>query len=69
MEAYTAVTPEKCIPQETVIENVKLARAYVPFEIRCTTFAPDMALTKGTIFPPLWDNYQRRKEGWMYGDE
>jgi hypothetical protein len=69
MGAHSAATPEKCVPQETVIENVKLARAYVPFEIRCATFAPDIALPKGTIFPPLWDNYQRRREGVMYGDE
>lgn len=69
MDEFTAAMPGKCIPQETVIENVKLARAYVPFEIRCTTFTPDTALLKGTIFPPLWDNYHHRKEGWMYGDE
>lgn len=44
---------ESCIPQETVITDVKLAHAYVPFEILCSTFMPLEGLKKGTIFPPL----------------
>ncbi len=55
--------PDKCIPQETVLENVKLARAYVPFQKLCATFSPAAALTKGTIFPPLWDNYRKDMKG------
>lgn len=61
---------DKCIPQETVIKNVKLAQAYVPFQILCTTFSPSVGLTKGTIFPPLWDNYTKNTKGKMvYDDE
>ncbi|PKM73092.1 MAG: hypothetical protein CVU91_05740 [Firmicutes bacterium HGW-Firmicutes-16] len=54
---------DKCIPQETVLENVRLAQAYVPFQILCTTFTPAAGLTKGTIFPPLWDNYTKSVKG------
>lgn len=60
---------DKCTPQETVIENVRLAQAYVPFQIRCTTFDMEEALIKGTIFPPLWDNYKKKKGIPVYDDE
>ena len=61
---------DKCVPQETVINNVRLAQAYVPFQILCMTFTPEAGLTKGTIFPPLWDNYTKTKKGQMvYDDE
>lgn len=69
METNTAAMPDKCIPQETVLENVKLAQAYVPFQFLCSTFSPESSLMKGTVFPPLWDNYRRRTEGMVYGDE
>lgn len=69
METYAAGMPNECVPQETVLENVRLAQAYVPFQFLCSTFSPESALMKGTIFPPLWDNYKRRKEGEAYGDE
>ncbi|MEA4894890.1 MAG: spore coat associated protein CotJA [Oscillospiraceae bacterium] len=60
----------RCIPQETVIENVRLARAYVPFQIMCATFTPSSALAKGTIFPPLWDNYGKNmREERVFDDE
>lgn len=54
-----------CIPQETVIKNVKLAHAYVPFQVLCNTFSPMEALKKGTAFPPLLDVYgwERNKMG------
>ncbi|NLH01291.1 MAG: spore coat associated protein CotJA [Clostridiales bacterium] len=61
---------DKCIPQETVIEDVRLARAYVPFQKLCTTFTPSGALMKGTIFPPLFDDYRwGKKEVKVYEDE
>jgi hypothetical protein len=44
-----------CIPQEMVINNVKLAHAYVPFEKMCDTFTPLTGLKNGTIFPPLFE--------------
>lgn len=53
----------KCTPQETFLENVRLARAYVPFQIMCASFSPASSLTKGTIFPSLWDNYSRDMKG------
>ncbi len=60
---------DKCIPQETVLENIRLAQAYVPFQILCTTFSPAVGLTKGTIFPPLWDNYSKMKGQVVFDDE
>ena len=47
----------ECIPQETVIRNVRLAAAYVPFQKLCTLFAPIEALKKGTAFPELFSPY------------
>lgn len=46
-----------CIPQETVLKDVKLAHAYVPFQILCNTFTPIEALKNGTAFPPLTNMY------------
>jgi hypothetical protein len=51
--AEMAAAPGMCVPQETVINNVKLAHAYVPFEKLCTTFTPLMSLRHGTISPAL----------------
>ena len=47
-----------CIPQETVITDVKLARAYVPFQRLCNTFPPLEGLVHGTIFPELLSPYE-----------
>jgi len=46
-----------CIPQETVLTNVKLATAYVPFQKLCSTLSPVEGLIKGTIFPELVSPY------------
>lgn len=46
---------DKCIPQETYINNVELAQAYVPFQKLCSTFTPLGALTVGTAFPSLYN--------------
>ena len=46
-----------CIPQETVIENVQLANAYVPWQKLCATFTPMRSLIDGTAFPELLDVY------------
>ncbi|MGH4121023.1 spore coat associated protein CotJA [Clostridium sp.] len=46
-----------CIPQETVIENVRLAAAYVPFQNICALFTPVDALMRGTAFPELYSPY------------
>lgn len=46
-----------CIPQEEVIENVRLAAAYVPWQKMCTLFSPLEALRKGTAFPELYSPY------------
>jgi hypothetical protein len=37
--------------------NVKLARAYVPFQKYCTTYEPVEGLDKGTVFPELYSPY------------
>ena len=47
-----------CVPQETVIENVKLARAYVPFQRLCSTYPAVRALCRGTLFPELFSPYR-----------
>ena len=46
-----------CIPQETVITNVRLAAAYVPYQSLCTLFSPIDALKRGTAFPELYSPY------------
>ena len=47
-----------CIPQETIIRNVRLAMAYVPYQNLCTLFSPMEALKRGTVFPELYSPYQ-----------
>ena len=47
-----------CIPQETTIENVRLAAAYVPYETMCVIFPPMEALMRGTAFPELYSPYE-----------
>ena len=47
-----------CIPQETVIRDVRLAMAYVPYQKLCTLFSPIEALKRGTAFPELYSPYQ-----------
>jgi len=51
-----------CVPYENVITNVKLARAYVPFQKLCTLYPPDIALQKGTVFPELYSPYLKKKD-------
>jgi hypothetical protein len=46
-----------CIPQETVIRNVRLAAAYVPWQKMCELFNPIEALKKGTAFPELYSPF------------
>jgi hypothetical protein len=48
-----------CIPQELVIDNVRLAAAYVPYQYLCELFNPIEALAKGTAFPELYSPYDR----------
>jgi len=52
-----------CVTQETVIENVTLAHAYVPFQNMCETFTPDGALCQGTIFPEMTGLYTYNLKG------
>ena len=42
----------KCIPQETTIKDVRLARAYVPFQ-KCAVFFANGSFKRGTAFPEL----------------
>lgn len=48
-----------CIPQELVIDNVRLAAGYVPYQFMCELFNPMEALAKGTAFPELYSPYER----------
>lgn len=53
-----------CIPQETVIRDVRLAAAYVPFQKLCTTFSPLEALKAGTVFPELYSPYEKKDKSY-----
>jgi hypothetical protein len=53
---------EACIPQETVIRNVRLAAAYVPYQKLCTLLSPVEALTLGTAFPELYSPYEGKNK-------
>ncbi|MBZ9615772.1 spore coat associated protein CotJA [Clostridium estertheticum] len=52
------ITMDNCIPQETVIKNIRLAAAYVPYQKLCTLFSPIEALKRGTVFPELFSPYE-----------
>ncbi|WP_207719849.1 spore coat associated protein CotJA [Clostridium algidicarnis] len=52
------ITQKKCIPQETVITNVRLAAAYVPYQKLCTLFSPIESLKRGTVFPELYSPFE-----------
>lgn len=56
----TNLPQDKCIPQETVIRNVRLAAAYVPYQKLCTLLCPTEALKHGTAFPELYSPYERK---------
>lgn len=49
-----------CIPQELVIDNVRLAAGYVPYQFMCELFNPVEALIKGTAFPELYSPYDKK---------
>lgn len=49
-----------CIPQELVIDNVRLAAGYVPYQFMCELFNPIEALAKGTAFPELYSPFERK---------
>ena len=55
-------TSNNCIPQETVIKNVRLAAAYVPYQKLCTLFTPLEALKRGTAFPELYSPYDGKEK-------
>ena len=48
-----------CIPQETSIDCVRLAQAYVPFQKFCGMWPPLRSLLAGTIFPELYSPYRK----------
>ncbi len=68
-ECNNGCNDQKCVPQETVIENVTLAHAYVPFQKMCETFAPVSALSRGTIFPEMCGLYTYGLKGMCVIDE
>lgn len=55
-------THEKCVPQEMVIKNVRLAAAYVPYQQLCTLLSPIEALKHGTAFPELYSPYDGKSK-------
>ncbi|HHU50681.1 MAG TPA: spore coat associated protein CotJA [Firmicutes bacterium] len=42
-------------------QNLRLARAYVPFQVFSQRWEPLEGLMKGTIFPELYFPYKRRE--------
>lgn len=61
---------KNCIPQETYISGVELARAYVPIQKLCDTYTPFVALARGTAFPPLANLYRwNPKQAEVYDDD
>lgn len=42
------------------LQQLRLARAYVPFQVYSTRFEPLEALRRGTIFPELYMPYRPR---------
>jgi hypothetical protein len=57
-----------CIPQETIIKDVRLAAAYVPFQKFCTLFSPLEALKRGTAFPELYSPYEKKDKKHRTGE-
>ena len=51
-----------CIPQETQINGVRLAMAYVPWQKFCTLFSPIEALKRGTAFPERYSPYEGKSK-------
>lgn len=51
-----------CIPYETIIKDVRLAAAYVPYQKMCTILSPIEGLSKGTIFPELYSPWDSKKK-------
>ncbi|HZJ83639.1 MAG TPA: spore coat associated protein CotJA [Clostridia bacterium] len=45
--------------------NMRLARAYVPYQIYLESYPPMEALEKGTMFPELYQPYHDYKNGRM----
>ena len=50
-----------CIPQQTVLNDVRLARAYVPFQKYCGIMSPLESLMRGTAFAELFSPYRKRE--------
>jgi hypothetical protein len=51
-----------CMPQETIISNVRLAAAYVPYHKLCALLSPLESLSKGTVFPELYSPYEGKNK-------
>jgi hypothetical protein len=62
MKTMSSHPSSNCIPQETVIKDVRLAMAYVPFQKLCTLFSPMEALKRGTAFPELFSPYEGKEK-------
>ncbi|HHY92972.1 MAG TPA: spore coat associated protein CotJA [Firmicutes bacterium] len=48
-------------PKAQALQQLRLARAYVPFQMYTTRFEPLEALRRGTIFPELYMPYRPRE--------
>lgn len=43
---------------DPVVSQVRLAQAYVPFQIYAQQWPPMVALERGTVFPELYSPYE-----------
>lgn len=53
----------RIIGNGTLPPYMKMAHAYVPYQFWGNTFQPADALQKGTIFPDLYQPYEKQR-GW-----
>lgn len=56
--------PARSVPVETMslIDNLSLAMAYVPWQHWCEVYCPERALECGTLFPELNKPFCGRRE-------
>jgi len=61
LEKENCYSKDECIPYEQTIEVNALAKAYIPFQKFCEIFSLNAGLMKGTVFPELYQPYEKCK--------
>lgn len=57
-----AMAPPECVPKLLPC-HIRLAEAYVPYQVYTIAFSPAEALCAGTVFPDLYRPYAACGEG------